>query len=485
MKGDLYRQIRLTAIAFVLLVPGAASGKQIHVLMVGDTLDQGIGASVRRDLANFSAVFDLSVPQRQLTTARVSGQGLTKANIVNTIQGFRVGGDDTVVFFWSGHGAHDQQGRHYFKLLHEEVLYRDEVIRRLQAKGPRLTVVLTDTCDRFHERPLGVPLVAPRALPREVAAPLFDALFLAPRGLVDVNACAQGEAAWAAPEGGLLVLALCCPGGPCKVTDDGTRAAKGVEVGQVAGPGGAGPPVPPGYLLRRTNEYLSWRTVLADVRQDVHALYQRARPGNARQATQTVTSWSLPEYPKVSLQPGDVIFSVNGQTLLDADEFWDAVKRSPPTMAFTIRDRNTRRVLHLETALRVGRGSRFGVAGSDDYSDGIHVVGVDAGSPGSRAIVVKKEGKPVRLEPDDVILSINGEQINSQKAYWNAVKESPPIMTFKLRNHRNGNILHLKTRLRSGDGSRFGVDADNNNGDGVRVVQAYDGYPGTRCQTVP
>jgi S1-C subfamily serine protease len=40
----------------------------------------------------------------------------------------------------------------------------------------------------------------------------------------------------------------------------------------------------------------------------------------------------------MSLEPGDVILSINGQAIGNLDDYWNAVKGSPRTMELLVRD---------------------------------------------------------------------------------------------------------------------------------------------------
>lgn len=94
---------------------------------------------------------------------------------------------------------------------------------------------------------------------------------------------------------------------------------------------------------------------------------------------------------------------------------------------------------------------------------------------------VRGERRLTYLEQNDVILSINGQRIRSENDFRNAVQGSPTEMVFSIRNSRDGRKMHLKATLRSG-GTRFGVEAGDNGGDGVIVQRIYNGYPASRLE---
>lgn len=86
----------------------------------------------------------------------------------------------------------------------------------------------------------------------------------------------------------------------------------------------------------------------------------------------------------------------------------------------------------------------------------------------------------IRVEPGDVILSINGQSVRNTNDFINLVNGSGSTMYFTLRDHRTGRILSLQTRLNSG-GYRFGAYAANNGGNGVRITGIMANAAASRC----
>lgn len=86
----------------------------------------------------------------------------------------------------------------------------------------------------------------------------------------------------------------------------------------------------------------------------------------------------------------------------------------------------------------------------------------------------------IRVEPGDVVLSINGQSIRNTNDFINLVNRSGSTMNFTLRDSRTGRILSLQTRLNS-NGYRFGAYAANNNGNGVRITGIMANAAASRC----
>jgi hypothetical protein len=56
---------------------------------------------------------------------------------------------------------------------------------------------------------------------------------------------------------------------------------------------------------------------------------------------------------QMSLEPGDVILSVNGQAIHSLDDYWNFVKGSPRTMELMVRDsRHPHHERHFRVELR-------------------------------------------------------------------------------------------------------------------------------------
>jgi hypothetical protein len=384
---------RLCAIAFVLVAcvlcwETAAEAQRVHLLAIGDTLEPSIGKSVDHDLDNVVVTFYILLREGQLEHSRLAGDEVTADRILRAVSRMRVAADEAIVVYWAGHGAFDAVG-HYLQLPKGENLYRLTLLGAMKNKNARLSVLLTDCCNVFRDSTAGKPPVSPASPdPRRRTSPLFDELFCKTRGVVDVNAASANELALGTKDGGLFTLSLAYLMPGKKLTDDQSDD-------------GAGEPF--GVFWRYSQKRLSWQSIIQESRNQVQELFNELNPDGltARDGRvyhkQTVAALSLPEDPK----------------------------SQPP----------------------VDRGSRFGVEAVDNGGQGVRVVRVWADYPGTAAI--ERDGnKLVRLEPGDVILSINGRQIGGANDYWRAVKSSPQTMDFTVRQVRDGQQRNLRARLR-------------------------------------
>jgi hypothetical protein len=441
---------------------------RIHLLVAADTLDPDIGDSVQRDVDAFVFAFVVSVPDRQLVVEVCRDNRTTRNEILATIDRLAIQPADTIVFYWSGHGAYDENGP-WFRTRREPNLYRRELRERLAGKHPRLNVVLSDCCNTFYPGTPKPPVRRAAAPPQRIA-PLFDSLFFRSQGLADINSASENEVAMGTVDGGLFTMALAYLPNDLRSND------------------------PSGFFLSRQNESLSWDAMVDDIARRVRTAYINLAAGPPTQKTQTVKAWALPTPAPpitpppatrtIALRPGDLILAVNGTTVNNSTDYWNAVKQSPTTMQ--IRFQRGGSLANAQLQLRSGEGSRSGVAAETNPGGGVVVIQVYPGDewPGNN-VAVQNVTSALRLEPNDVIRSINGRPIASLNDYVMAVRSSPPAMRLEIIDHRTRQPASLQALLRAGNGSRFGVEAVENAGQGVRVTQIYPGYPGTRVQRDP
>jgi hypothetical protein len=295
--------------------------------------------------------------------------------------------DDTVVFFWSGHGGYDVGKKEHF--LHMPAggpLFRSTLLGALQKKSARLTVLLTDSCANFVDTTAGLQQMAPSSPdPNRGVAPLFDALFLKPRGVVDINAAAPGEFALGLPAGGLFGMLLASSALYEQPPDSAARPVNEYMVG---------------YLWANMERRATWKQMVSQMQPVAQKLFTTIHPEGIehpegrRQTTQTITALSLPQ-------------------------------ESPAADA---------------------RGSRFGVMAVDNGGDGVRVTSVRGGYPGARVVVIET-GEVLTLQPGDVILEVNGQAIRSLQDYVDTVRSSPQTMDVTVRNVNNGEKIKLRTKL--------------------------------------
>jgi hypothetical protein len=192
----------------------ADEARRVRALLVADTGDRDIGASVRHDLHTMRVLLEQSFAAHgeQLTLDVLEDRGVTRDAILGYFRKLRTTtGEETLLFYFAGHGATDTadpRRRHVLQVLsadgtRHEYLRRDEVREEMLKRRPRLTVLLTDACN--NEIDLGPPV---RPAPVRIPWETVRSLFLQPRGLVDINAVSEGESAVGREDGGFFTNSL-------------------------------------------------------------------------------------------------------------------------------------------------------------------------------------------------------------------------------------------------------------------------------------
>lgn len=318
----------------------ACAETRIHVLSVADTTSRqfsggrrdAVALACEHDQNAFYWCFSQNIPQDQLVFKELNGRNVTVSKILRALaQDFRVDNDDTLVFFYTGHGATDARTRDLaLTLTNRENLSRQRVLTTMKRQGARLNVVITDTCATV------MPIFPPKARQMDGAAPskrifltpAFRSLFVEPRGTCIVSGTATGE------EGLVSMM------GP--VSFFTTRFCA--------------------YLGNNSHADLTWSSVIPAVREAVIRDIQNEFPGKRQTATLVQAPgsgvpWNRPSGVELEwvnessgsvvvrglivvevdgrspfagvLQAGDIVTSVNGQSLgTDPSDFHSAVSRA-------------------------------------------------------------------------------------------------------------------------------------------------------------
>ena len=142
-----------------LVVMMALSGWQVRALAAGrvvamtvvDTNTKLAGIDVdRRGI--LSALQNGLRPGELLIHDDITGDQVRRVHVLDRLRSMPVGADDTVFFYYSGHGAVLANVDHALTTTGGDIL-RSEVRSAIQAKNPRLAIILTDCCANVVRRP--------------------------------------------------------------------------------------------------------------------------------------------------------------------------------------------------------------------------------------------------------------------------------------------------------------------------------------------
>lgn len=150
----------LTAALAAFICISSAQAASLRVLLIGDTNDRSIGKSVVVDLANMETfVRQVSEKTGLKLDLKVLKGAQVKTKLVNdAINKLKIENDDTVIFYYSGHGFRTQQVKTKWPLLNipdagiKGVDFQ-WVTESLHAKKPRMVLAITDSCNSFIDTP--------------------------------------------------------------------------------------------------------------------------------------------------------------------------------------------------------------------------------------------------------------------------------------------------------------------------------------------
>ncbi|MBX3723107.1 MAG: caspase family protein [Turneriella sp.] len=132
----------------------------LRALLIGDTNDRSIGKSVVTDLANVEAFMrDIAAKTGLKLDLKVLKGAQIKSKIVTAaVNGLKAESDDTVIFYYSGHGFRTQQVKTRWPLLYipdagDKGVDFQWVIDTLQQKQPRMVLAISDSCNSFIDSP--------------------------------------------------------------------------------------------------------------------------------------------------------------------------------------------------------------------------------------------------------------------------------------------------------------------------------------------
>jgi len=224
MKSRRYTPLLAALAAFCvgLAEPRPAAAQRLHSLIVTD-VTPGARWGIHRpnldaDAGNMYQFLVENAPPEKLDAQfyyMMDDEQATPQSVLEALDQLQPGPNDTVFFYYTGHGGIDDRGS-YFDMIGGR-LYRDEVFALMKSKGPRLAALISDCCNARDDGQAQIQARAPAPDIPEDFTPLFRSLLIEPSGVIDVNACAPGQSAFFAPpprdedddpEGSLFTTAL-------------------------------------------------------------------------------------------------------------------------------------------------------------------------------------------------------------------------------------------------------------------------------------
>lgn len=346
----------MNRVSFVFLLvvscQSLALSQDMHLVIACDTLDPNCGAGYQAIVGTLEDVFRSNTRDRQLRVGKVTGRNFTRKGILQEIGRLRTRPDDSIVFIANCHGANDGDLKHWLQTRTGK-LYRTEIVRACVEKNTRFAAVITDSCNKSIQMDWAED--REEITRRDITMPLFNSLFLESHGLLDVNSATGGQFSWnSRSRGGFFLISLC-------------RVAE-----------------------NRSNQQLLWEEFLKEVETEVTSFFPFEKEGievtGQRAIVMTKPGSRNNRIPKrLGLEKGDVILTVNGELVVNANGCIKAVNESPGTMLFTVVDSQNGTVWRMSSRLGRRRGSRFGISVSDWDGGFLSGALVDRVRPGAAA----------------------------------------------------------------------------------------------------
>ena len=386
----------LLATAFLFGNAIIVHAQVIYLFLDGATQDPQIGRAVSHDLRNIVLFLGESTPKNQLVIYNfdkswkgpdVNSTSDTKNAILTAIQNCPAKSTDTIVFYWSGHGAYNNSGHYIFlpKGGKDQIMYRSEILSALQKKGASLTVLITDSCNIFHDYS-GHGAVAGEPLPAvKQATPLISSLFLNCKGVVNINSSSPGEKSYCSSLAG-SVFTINLYNSKffnenksmtwSKFLDDVQERMKEDGSNQKIDISG---PLPTSPLSSKSNNI---RPKKAFSNQSEHKNKYSLDKGYEDEPSLPKGHWSDPKYHP---ENGDRIINVNGIAIQNEAHFRQVIRNAETQIMLTLIDHRTGRTYKMLTNLNPpGSTTRLGIYIQSSASGGVVVTGVMSGSPGTR-----------------------------------------------------------------------------------------------------
>ncbi|EMI53516.1 peptidase C14 caspase catalytic subunit p20 [Rhodopirellula sallentina SM41] len=324
-----------------ILTAAPSDGATLHVVIAADTTPaSGLGGDIVADRNGVEQLFKKHVPANQLRI-HVLKDPLSRDSILGAVNSLQVTPrQDSVVFYYSGHGAFDKAKGHFLSLPNHQELLRSELQLALINQEPRSALLVTDCCAggaRFQ----GVPKAVYAEVKAAQIAPILDHLLFKRSGFIDITSSKPGELSITRGDGKGSLF-----------TYPFVR-----------------------YLDRNARQNIGWQEIISDLEQEVQNDFSRVTKSKgidtngdrepdqfkqtvhpfvltprlglkaeAKSSTLVVTQ-VIPLSPAfhAGLEVGDHILEINGTALSSESSYSNAVDSSPHQMTLKVHDPNENR----------------------------------------------------------------------------------------------------------------------------------------------
>ncbi|MEM7454975.1 MAG: caspase family protein [Planctomycetota bacterium] len=192
------------------------SARRVHFLICGQsgTTRKHFNDSITTSIDNMNGLIEAQVHDHFIGSTTVIRE-CTAAKIRDALRDLSVGPDDTIFFYYTGHGQCDRNNQHVFSLRQTggyDVM-RNEVETALKGKSARLTVMITDSCNVYLTDPYPMRMMMQYSVDARTEERTeftgFERLLLNFSGVVSLNSADVDQRGWGnRSEGGIYTSAL-------------------------------------------------------------------------------------------------------------------------------------------------------------------------------------------------------------------------------------------------------------------------------------
>jgi hypothetical protein len=173
---------------------GSAQAANLHLIIAADTSQEaGLGGDVLADKNSVKQLFQQQVPANRLDVHVLDRSQMSPTGILQAVQNLKVAPrEDSVVFYYTGHGAFDKSKGHFFSLPNRQQLLRSQLRDALIKQEPKTAVMITDCCAagaRFR----GTPKALTAKAGPPVISPLLKYLLFEQSGYISITSSKPGE----------------------------------------------------------------------------------------------------------------------------------------------------------------------------------------------------------------------------------------------------------------------------------------------------
>jgi hypothetical protein len=201
-----------------MLLPVAGQAANLISVIIADTKDSSIGASVQSDFTHMQKKTAEIAKYTNLKEVKthVRGSEATPKRLERILEELKVGKNDVVVFFYAGHSYHPSEKKKttpwpdiIFSTGGKSVPY-ESVLKKLEKKKPRLLLAISDSCNNLLSRDVDEPedRAAGSKADSHVLEHNYKQLFLETTGTIKVVSSSVGESSWGGSSGGVFTNAF-------------------------------------------------------------------------------------------------------------------------------------------------------------------------------------------------------------------------------------------------------------------------------------